>query len=146
MKTRINCPLCVWFYDLPEIDPNRVSPHLHAVVFNRHENTESVIKEHQQKCEAVLDEHFKTHTLVEWVSKVSRQERMLADFQSKLAQSQVDNNALSTVILNLRDELEESDETWQVERVVANLEELKKHHVDESVINECIKTVRDMYV
>lgn len=70
----ISCPLCAWVYELPPIDP-RISSDTLAGVFGPGIMAQVSINTRMQDTERALEAHLKTHSLVEWVSKVTGLQR-----------------------------------------------------------------------
>jgi hypothetical protein len=76
MHARINCPLCDWHYDVPELDP-RIDSNTLAGVFGHGIMANIAINRRNEETERKLNEHLSTHKLVEWAKKVSALETEL---------------------------------------------------------------------
>lgn len=74
-KVRMNCPLCEWHYDIPPLPP--VTSDTLASVFGHGVMINIAINRQNEKTEEALNDHLKTHSLVEWVNKVCTLEREL---------------------------------------------------------------------
>lgn len=65
---RVNCPLCEWHYDVPPVnaDHNTLAGVFgHGIMFNH------ALNDQARKTEEQLQLHLGSHTLVEWVRKVT---------------------------------------------------------------------------
>lgn len=71
MAGRINCPLCDWFHDDPGPNPESIDPMALAGVFGPGVFAAHALADHARKIEEILAAHFKTHTTVEWLTKVT---------------------------------------------------------------------------
>lgn len=67
---QIDCPLCDWHYEVPALDP-RLGADTLASVFGSGIMLQHAIDSWARKIEELLDKHLKTHSLLEWVRKVS---------------------------------------------------------------------------
>ena len=68
MRNRIDCPLCDWHLDA---DPPVVAPATLAHVFGMGVMTAAAVAQHAGQVERDLRKHLETHSLVEWVRKVT---------------------------------------------------------------------------
>jgi hypothetical protein len=67
-STRHHCPLCEWYHEEPIAS---VSSDALASVFGPGIMAQVAINRCAERIEEALDKHLRTHTLVEWVKKVS---------------------------------------------------------------------------
>lgn len=74
MPELIKCPLCPWEHDAT---PPDVSSNALASVFGYGVMSAIAFNEHLQKTEKAVKDHLGSHSLVEWVRKVSEQEAEL---------------------------------------------------------------------
>lgn len=70
----ISCPLCTWTYQVKPLD-ERLNANTLAGIFGPGVMLNVAINRQTDETERALSEHFKTHTVVEWVKKVSDQQR-----------------------------------------------------------------------
>lgn len=75
---RIKCPLCPWTYDVPPLTDQQRDPMLLAAVFGPGVMSQVALSQNARETEALLAQHLDTHTLVEWVRKVTELEREVA--------------------------------------------------------------------
>lgn len=88
MPRRICCPLCDWFYEVPDIDPRAVDPLTLAEVFGMGVFAMHARNEQAHRTEAQLANHFSTHKTVEWVRALTEERAkkpMQIDAQIELA-------------------------------------------------------------
>lgn len=81
---QVNCPLCEWHYEVKPLDP-RIDVNTLAGVFGHGVVANIAINRQNEATEAALDAHLKTHTLVEWVRKVSSLETEIRLLKSAFA-------------------------------------------------------------
>ena len=81
MASRIDCPLCDWHTD-PE--PPDVGPGALAGVFGVGVMQAVALNEHMQEVERELQAHLSTHSLAEWVRKVTEQQGEIARLHREL--------------------------------------------------------------
>lgn len=83
MKTVISCPLCAWSYEVPPLDP-RITPQTLAGIFGPSIFSTHAINTQAQKTEEVLAAHFATHTVVEWLGKVTSLQRQIERLEQEV--------------------------------------------------------------
>lgn len=132
VTARINCPLCNWFHDDPRPNPESTDPMALAGVFGSGVFAAHAIADRARKIEEILSAHFKTHTTVEWLRKVTAlqadvealrndlaacsddiHEQYKADLQREgdhyralLAEVETENDALRSDVAALREQVE----------------------------------------
>lgn len=77
----IKCPLCAWEHEMP---PIKATADTLAGVFGHGVMMMAAFNERAHATERALNAHLSTHTLVEWVQKVSRLEHELAVLRSAI--------------------------------------------------------------
>lgn len=82
---RINCPLCNWVMDAEAPD---VGPGAFAGIFGIGVMRAVALSEHFQATERQLREHLETHSLVEWVRKVTELEDLVAGMTAEFGRLQ----------------------------------------------------------
>lgn len=81
----MKCPLCKWVFDQKPLDP-RISADTLASVFGRGIMLQTALNKQADETERALADHFKTHTVVEWVKKVTDQQQQIVGLQARLEQ------------------------------------------------------------
>lgn len=66
----IRCPLCPWTYEPKPLPPD-VNHYTLASVFGPGIMLQRAINKRSEETERDLAQHFKTHTTVEWLTKVT---------------------------------------------------------------------------
>lgn len=80
----VACPLCAWRHEVKPLDP-RLNASTLASVFGPGIMLQNAINQRATETERALEAHLKTHTLVEWVSEVTRLRRIEATALDLLA-------------------------------------------------------------
>lgn len=79
--TRLQCPVCDWQYLVPPLDAGLGAGTL-AGVFGPGIMLNVAINQRNEASECALKAHLETHTLVEWVSKVTKLQAELDELRA----------------------------------------------------------------
>lgn len=83
-ELHITCPLCSWKHEQPALDP-RINESTLAGVFGPGIMLNVARNRRTEETERAFKEHLQTHTLAQWVGKVTALEHELALLKSLVA-------------------------------------------------------------
>ena len=86
-RTEVSCPidLCLWTYTIPRLDP-RINADTLAGVFGPGIMAQHAINQQNQTTERAIEEHMKSHTLVDWIGCIQRLKLNIAARDARIAE------------------------------------------------------------